>query len=156
MQKIIPFLWFDNQAEQAVNFYASVFDDTRVIGMNRYGDGAPFPKGTVMSATFELAGQRFMALNGGPHHKFTPAISLFVKCETQQEVDYYWEKLSEDGEEQPCGWVTDKFGLSWQIIPNVLGELLNGEDAGKAGRVMQAMLQMRKIDIAALQAANAG
>jgi predicted 3-demethylubiquinone-9 3-methyltransferase (glyoxalase superfamily) len=153
MQKIRPFLWFNDQAEDAVNFYVSMFKDSRVVSMNRYGEGAPFPKGTVMSATFIIEGQEFLALNGGPKYSFTPAISLFVNCETQQEVDALWSKLSAGGKEDACGWLRDKYGLSWQIIPSALMRMLGDPDRQKAGRVMQAMLKMVKIDIAALQKA---
>jgi len=153
MPTITPFLWFDDQAEEAMNFYTSIFKDSRVGSITRYGDAGPGPKGSVMSATFRLNGQDFMALNGGPHFTFTPAISFFVSCETQEEVDELWEKLSEGGATQRCGWLTDKFGLSWQIIPSVLGELLGDQDAAKAQRAMQAMLQMDKIDINALKQA---
>ena len=150
MQKIIPFLWFDDNAEEAVNFYVSVFKNSRVVRVTRYGDAGPGPKGQVMSATFQLEGQDFFALNGGPQFKFTPAISLFVNCQTQQEVDELWRKLTDGGEEQPCGWLTDKFGLSWQIIPSILGPMLSDKDAAKAQRAMKAMLQMKKIDIQGL------
>ena len=156
MQRITPFLWFDDKAEEAVNFYTSVFRNSRVVGVTRYGEAGPGPKGSVMSATFQLEGQEFMALNGGPHFQFTPAISLFVKCETQKEVDELWAKLSKGGEIQQCGWLKDKYGLSWQIIPNALGELLQDKDAKKSQRVMQAMLRMKKIDIKALQDAYNG
>lgn len=153
MQKITPFLWFDGKAEEAMNFYVSVFKNSKVGKVTRYGEGAPAPKGTVMSATFQLEGQEFIALNGGPMYRFTPAISFFVNCETQQEVDDLWNKLSAGGEQQPCGWLKDKFGVSWQIIPSLLGRLLGDKDAAKAQRVMQAMLQMGRIDIKALQQA---
>lgn len=153
MQKITPFLWFDGKAEEAMNFYVSVFKNSRVGRVSRYGDGAPAPKGTVMSASFELEGQEFIALNGGPMYTFTPAISFFVNCETQQEVDEMWDKLSAGGEVQQCGWLKDKYGVSWQIIPSLLGTLLGDKDGAKAQRVMQAMLQMRKIDIKGLQQA---
>ena len=156
MQRITPFLWFDDKAEEAVNFYTSVFRNSKVVGVTRYGEAGPGPKGSVMSATFQLEGQEFMALNGGPHFQFTPAISLFVKCETQKEVDELWAKLSKGGEIQQCGWLKDKYGLSWQIIPNALGELLQDKDAKKSQRVMQAMLRMKKIDIKALQDAYNG
>lgn len=155
MQKITPFLWFDNQAEEAMNFYVSVFKNSKIGDVTRYGEGGPGPKGTVMSATFQLEGQSFIALNGGPHFKFTPAISLFVDCKTQQEVDTLWAKLSAGGAPQQCGWLQDKFGLSWQIIPSALGQLLSDPDPVKSGRVMQAMMQMTKIDIEALQRAHA-
>jgi len=153
MQKITPFLWFDGQAEEAMNFYVSVFKNSRVGKVTRYGAGAPAPEGTVMSATFQLEGQEFIALNGGPMYRFTPAISFFVSCETQQEVDELWAKLSAGGEQQQCGWLKDKYGVSWQIIPSLLGKLLGDKDAAKAQRVMQAMLQMRKIEIRGLQQA---
>jgi predicted 3-demethylubiquinone-9 3-methyltransferase (glyoxalase superfamily) len=153
MQKITPFLWFDHQAEEAVNFYTSIFPNSKIGSISRYGEGSPIPEGTVMTAIFELDGQEFMALNGGPVFTFSQAISFFVHCETQEEVDGLWEKLSEGGEKQPCGWLIDKFGVSWQIVPNVLGELLNGPDAGKSRNVMNAMLQMGKIDIAKLKLA---
>jgi predicted 3-demethylubiquinone-9 3-methyltransferase (glyoxalase superfamily) len=153
MQKITTFLWFDNQAEEAMNFYCSLFKDSKILSVSRYGDAGPGPKGQVMTGTFQLNGQEFMALNGGPEYKFTEAISLFVSCETQQEVDELWEKLSEDGEEGPCGWLKDKYGLSWQIVPTLLGKLLGDKDAAKAQRVMQAMLKMKKIDTRILQQA---
>jgi predicted 3-demethylubiquinone-9 3-methyltransferase (glyoxalase superfamily) len=153
MPKIVPFLWFDGRAEEAMNFYASIFKNSKIGDLTRYGKAGPGPEGTVMSATFELEGQKFYALNGGPQFTFSPAISFFVNCETQQEVDDLWEKLSEGGQTQPCGWLQDKFGLSWQIIPTILGKLLGDKDAAKAQRVMQAMLQMKKIDIARLKQA---
>lgn len=156
MQKITPFLWFDNKAEEAMNFYVSVFKNSKVVGVSRYGDAGPGPKGSVMTATFEIEGQRFIALNGGPTFTFTPAISLFVNCETQQEVDDLWEKLSAGGREDRCGWLQDKYGLSWQIIPSALMELMQDKDPEKSKRVMQAMLQMVKIDIAGLKKAHAG
>jgi predicted 3-demethylubiquinone-9 3-methyltransferase (glyoxalase superfamily) len=146
MQKITPFLWFDGKAEEAMNFYVSVFKNSKIVSLTRSG-------GTVMSATFQLDGQEFHALNGGPQFTFTPAISLFVNCETQQEVDELWEKLSEDGEKSRCGWLKDKFGLSWQVIPSILGKLLRDKDAEKSKRVMNAMLQMDKIDIKKLKQA---
>ncbi|MDQ3703111.1 MAG: VOC family protein [Chloroflexota bacterium] len=156
MQKIVPFLWFNDQAEAAMDHYISIFPDSKVLSVMRYGDAGPGPKGTVMSATFQLAGQEFMALNGGPQFKFTEAISLFVNCETQEEVDELWQKLSAGGEGGPCGWLKDKYGLSWQIIPTALGEMLQDPDAEKSNRVMQAMLQMSKIDIAGLRSAYEG
>lgn len=156
MQKITPFLWFDNQAEDAMKFYTSIFKNSKIGRVTRYGDAGPGPKGTAMSATFELEGQEFMALNGGPQFKFSPAISFFVNCKTQDEVDELWEKLSAGGKTERCGWLTDKFGLSWQVIPTILGELLQDKDAEKSKRVMKAMLQMDKIDIAALKRASAG
>jgi predicted 3-demethylubiquinone-9 3-methyltransferase (glyoxalase superfamily) len=153
MHKITPFLWFNNNAEEAINFYNSIFKNSKTVSITRYGEGGPAPKGTLMSATFELEGQTFLALNGGPQFTFTPAISFFVNCETQEEVDELWEKLSEGGEEGRCGWLEDKYGVSWQIIPTVLGELMQDEDAVKARNVMEAMLQMNKIDIKALKQA---
>ena len=155
-QRITPFLWFDMNAEEAVAFYTSIFKDSRVGAVSRYGEGAPVPKGTVMTIAFELAGQQFMALNGGPHFKFTEAISLFVDCECQQEVDALWEKLSAGGEKSRCGWLKDKFGVSWQVIPKALGQLMGDKDPEKSKRVMMAMLQMSKIDVAALQRAHDG
>ena len=156
MQKITPFLWFNDNAEEAMDFYTSIFSNSKIIDVSRYPAGGPAPAGSVMSGTFELEGQKFMALNGGPQFSFTPAISLFVSCETQEEVDALWEKLAEGGEAQQCGWVTDKFGLSWQIIPQALGELMSDPDPEKSQRVMQAMLQMEKIDIQALRQAHRG
>ncbi len=153
MQKIAPFLWFDGKAEEAMNFYISIFGNSAVVSVFRYGEGGPGPKGTVMSATFRLEGEEFMALNGGPQFTFSPAISFFVNCETQDEVDRLWEKLSEGGEKSRCGWLRDKYGLSWQVIPRILGELLQDKDAEKSARVMQAMLRMGKIDIEALKRA---
>jgi predicted 3-demethylubiquinone-9 3-methyltransferase (glyoxalase superfamily) len=156
MQKITPFLWFDGKAEEAMNFYVSVFKNSKVVRVTRYGEAGPGPKGTVMSATFQLDGQDFFALNGGPQFVFTPAISFFVNCETQQEVDDLWEKLSEGGKKERCGWLKDRYGLSWQIIPSVLGKMLQDPDAERAKRVMQAMLQMDKIDIERLKQAREG
>ena len=153
MQKITPFLWFDGNAEEAMNFYVSIFKNSKILRVVRYGDAGPGPKGTVMVATFQLEGQEFQALNGGPQYKFTPAISLFVNCETQQEVDALWEQLLEGGREDQCGWLTDKFGLSWQIIPTLLPNLLSDKDPKKSQGVMKAMLQMRKIDSKKLQQA---
>lgn len=156
MQKITPFLWFDNQAEEAMNFYTSIFKDSKIGNVARYGDAGPGPKGSVMVASFELAGMKFTALNGGPQFKFTEAISLYVDCDSQEEVDHYWNKLSEGGQIQQCGWLKDRFGVSWQIIPSALPKLLGDPDRAKANRVMQAMLQMKKIDIAKLQEAARG
>ena len=153
MQKIVPFLWFDGTAEEAVNFYVSVFKNSKVVRTSRYGDAGPGPKGSVMSCTFQLEGQDFYALNGGPQFKFTPAISLFVNCETQKEVDELWEKLSAGGRKDQCGWLQDKYGLSWQIVPAVLGELLGDKDPQRANRVMKAMMQMKKLDVKGLQQA---
>jgi predicted 3-demethylubiquinone-9 3-methyltransferase (glyoxalase superfamily) len=151
MKKITPFLWFNNNAEEAVNYYISIFKNSRIINLSRYGEGAPVPSGTVMTVTFELDGQELMALNGGSEFPFTEAISLFVNCETQGEVDEYWEKLTDGGEEIQCGWLKDKFGLVWQIVPNTLGDLLGDNDPVRASRVMQAMMQMKKIDINTLK-----
>ncbi len=156
MQKITPFLWFDDKAEEAMNFYVSIFKNSKVGTVTRYGDAGPGPKGTVMSATFELDGQDFFALNGGPLFKFTEAISFFVNCETQQEVDELWQKLSAGGQKSRCGWLKDKYGLSWQIIPTVLGKMLGDKDPAKAKRVMETMLQMEKIDISRLKQAYDG
>jgi predicted 3-demethylubiquinone-9 3-methyltransferase (glyoxalase superfamily) len=153
MQKITPYLWFNGNAEEAIHFYSSIFKNSKTVNISRYGEGGPAPKGTLMSATFELEGQSFIALNGGPQFTFTPAVSFFVNCETQEEVDDLWEKLSEGGKEGRCGWIEDKFGLSWQIIPTVLGELMQDKDARKARNVMEAMLQMNKIDVKALKQA---
>ncbi|HLF79410.1 MAG TPA: VOC family protein [Dehalococcoidia bacterium] len=156
MQKITPFLWFDNQAEEAMNFYTSIFKNSKIGNVSRYGEVGPGQHGNVLTASFELEGLEFTALNAGPQFKFTEAISLYVNCDSQEEVDYLWNKLTEGGEESQCGWLKDKFGLSWQIIPSALPELLNDPDPEKAGRVMQAMLQMQKIDVARLREAYAG
>jgi len=153
MQKITPFLWFDDKAEEVANFYTSIFKNSRIEGISRYGEAGPGLKGTVMSVTFELDGQKFMALNGGPLFTFTPAISFFVNCETQQEVDELWEKLSAGGKKERCGWLRDKYGISWQIIPTALGKLMGDADPKKSSRVMKAMLEMEKIDIQRLQQA---
>ena len=153
MQKITPFLWFDGQAEEAMNFYISIFKNSKVVSVNRYGEAGPGPKGTVMTASFLLEGQEFVALNGGPQFTFSPAISFVVNSETQEEVDKFWEKLSAGGEQHQCGWLKDKYGVSWQIVPTVLIEMLNDPDPVKSGRVMKAMLQMNKIDIAGLKRA---
>ena len=154
MQKITPFLWFDGNAEEAMNFYVSVFKNSRVVSVTRYGDAGPGPKGTVMTGIFQLEGQEFYALNGGPQYKFTPAISMFIKCETQQEIDELWEKLSKGGRTDQCGWLQDRFGLSWQVVPRILGELLHDKDPQKSQRVMKAMLQMTKLDITRLKEAH--
>src|SRR5262245_2986788 len=156
MQKITPFLWFDHQAEEAMKLYVSIFKNSKVVSVSRYGDAGPGPKGSVMSATFELEGQTFYALNGGPMYKFTPAISLFVSCETQREVDELWDKLGEGGAPNRCGWLTDRYGVSWQIIPSVLGKMLGDKDPKKSQRAMKAMLQMGKLDIAELTRAYEG
>jgi predicted 3-demethylubiquinone-9 3-methyltransferase (glyoxalase superfamily) len=153
-QKITPFLWFDTQAEEAMHFYTSIFKNSKVGTVTRYGDAGPGPKGTVMSVTFHLDGQEFYALNGGPQYPFTPAISLFVNCETQEEIDMFWEKLSEGGTPRQCGWLTDKFGVSWQIVPSILLGLLHDPDADKSTRVMKAMMQMEKLDIEGLKRAR--
>lgn len=157
MQKITPFLWFDGQAEEAMKFYTSVFKNSRSGRVSRYGDGAPWPKGTAMTATFELEGANFIALNGGPQYKFTEAVSFLVACDTQKEIDELWSKLTADGGEPGrCGWLKDKFGLSWQIVPSILGELLADKDAAKARRVTEAMLGMSKLDIERLKQAQRG
>ena len=154
MQKITPFLWFDNQAEEAVDLYVSTFKNSRIDSIARYGAGGPGPEGSVMTIAFQLDGQDFVALNGGPVFAFTPAISFYVSCRTQEEVDHFWEKLTAGGEEEQCGWLKDRYGLSWQIVPTALVEMLQDPDPEKAHRVMNAMLQMRKIDIAALRLAH--
>jgi predicted 3-demethylubiquinone-9 3-methyltransferase (glyoxalase superfamily) len=157
MQKITPFLWFDDKAEEAVNFYVSIFKNSKIGATTRYDEaGAKASgrqKGTVMTIEFQLDGEEFVALNGGPEFKFTEAISFVVNCTTQEEVDYFWEKLSEGGQEVQCGWLKDKYGLSWQVVPTILGELLQDEDPVKAQRAMQAMLQMKKLDIGKLKQA---
>jgi predicted 3-demethylubiquinone-9 3-methyltransferase (glyoxalase superfamily) len=149
--KVTPFLWFDGKAEEAVNFYASIFDDAKIGSMSRYPEGSPYPAGTVMTVEFELGGQNFIALNGGPEYSFTPAISFSIDCETQEEVDKFWNGLSEGGREIQCGWLQDKYGLSWQVVPSVLPKLLQDDDENKADAVMQAMLKMVKLDIKTLQ-----
>jgi predicted 3-demethylubiquinone-9 3-methyltransferase (glyoxalase superfamily) len=153
MQKITPFLWFDGAAEEAMNFYVSVFKNSKVVSVRRYGKAGPGKEGSVMTGTFQIQGQEFFVLNGGPKYKFTPAISLFVNCETQEEVDELWDKLSAGGRKDRCGWLQDKYGLSWQIIPSDLGKLLGDKDPKKANSVMQAMLQMDKIDVKKLKEA---
>ena len=153
MQKLTPCLWFDDKAEEAVNFYTSIFKNSKIGGVARYGEGGPGQKGTVMTVTFQLDGQDFLALNGGPHFTFSPAISFIVNCETQQEVDELWEKLSEGGEKQQCGWLKDKYGVSWQIVPTVLGEMMQDKDPKRSEKVMQALLQMGRIDIETLRRA---
>lgn len=154
-QKITPMLWFNNDAEEAVNFYVSVFKNAKILGTSYYGDTGAGPKGTVMTVEFELDGQRFTALNGGPTFKFTEAISLVVHCETQEEIDYFWEKLSEGGQKVECGWIKDKYGLSWQIVPKQLLELLAEGDSAKTDRVMRAVMSMKKLDIEDLKRAAA-
>jgi predicted 3-demethylubiquinone-9 3-methyltransferase (glyoxalase superfamily) len=151
--KITPFLWFDGKAEEAVNFYVSVFKNSKTLSVSRYGDAGPGPKGTVMTVAFELDGQQFVALNGGPHFTFSPAISFVVSCETQEEVDHFWEKLSEGGKEVQCGWLEDKYGVSWQVVPRILPELLQDKNSEKTQRVLKAMMKMVKLDIKGLQRA---
>ena len=153
MQKITPFLWFDGKAEEAMDFYTAIFKNSKIGNVVRYGEAGPGPKGAVMTATFQLDGQEFIALNGGPQFKFTEAISFWVSCATQKEIDEMWEKLSAGGEKARCGWLKDKYGLSWQIVPPVLGEMLGDKDPEKSNRVMMAMLQMDKIDIKTLKQA---
>ena len=155
-QKITAFLWFNTNAEEAANFYVSVFKNSKILNITHYGDAGPGPKGSVMTVDFELDGQRFTGLNGGPQFKFTEAVSFVVHCKTQEEVDYFWEKLSEGGEKIDCGWVKDKFGLAWQITPEVLLELLQDSDTEKTQRVMKAMMQMKKLDIAKIKEAAQG
>jgi len=153
-QKITPFLWYDNQAEEAMNFYVSIFKNSRVLGVTRYGKSGPGPEGSVLTAAFELEGQKFTALNGGPRFKFNESVSFVVNCETQEEIDYFWEKLSSDGgQESQCGWLKDKFGLSWQVVPTILPELISSKDPKKSERVMQAIMQMKKLDLAKLKQA---
>ncbi len=154
IQLITPFLWFDHQAEEAANFYTSVFPNSKVVKVVRYGQAGPGPAGSAMTVAFELDGQSFVALNGGPHFHFTEAISFVVNCQTQQEVDAYWERLSAGGLEVQCGWLKDKFGLSWQIVPTVLAELLGDPDPAKSNRVMKAMMTMKKLDVRALEQAR--
>jgi predicted 3-demethylubiquinone-9 3-methyltransferase (glyoxalase superfamily) len=153
MQKITPFLWFDGKAEEAMNFYISIFKNSKTVSVTRYGEEGPGPSGTVMTAAFQLEGQEFTALNGGPQFTFSQAISFVVNCETQEEVDTFWEKLSEGGEKQQCGWLKDKFGVSWQVVPVALVEMLQDKDPERSKRVMAAMLQMDKIDIKTLKRA---
>ena len=153
IQKITPFLWFDSQAEEAAKFYVSIFNDSKITSISHYGEGAPVPAGTVMAVAFQIEGQQFTALNGGPLFGFTEAISFVVHCQNQAEVDYYWEKLTSGGTEVQCGWLKDKYGVSWQVVPDKLMELLNHPDAAKAQRVTQAMLQMVKLDLNVLQEA---
>ncbi len=156
MQKITPFLWFDNNAEEAMNYYTSIFKDSKIGNVSRYGDAGPGPKGSVMVASFSLNGQEFTALNGGPMYKFTNAISFVVNCETQEEIDHYWDALSAGGRVIQCGWLTDKFGLSWQIVPTMLGDLMGKGDAEKSNRMMKALMGMVKLDIAGLKKAYEG
>ena len=156
MLKITPFLWFDGKAEEAMNFYVSVIPDSKVLSVVRVGDGGPGPKGSVLTANFQLNGLEFVALNGGPQHKFTEAISFVINCETQEEVDRYWEKLAEGGRTDRCGWLKDKYGLSWQIVPVQMMQMLKDKDQQKVGRAMGAMLKMTKLDIAELKRAFDG
>jgi len=154
MEAITPFLWFDNQAEEAANFYTSIFPNSKIVGISRYGNGSPGPAGQVMTAVFELNGQKFTALNGGPHFKFSEAVSFVVNCETQEEVDRYWTALTADGgQESQCGWLKDKFGLSWQVVPKALIETVQGPDPEGASRALAAMMQMKKIEISKLEEA---
>jgi len=153
MQKIMPCLWFDDQADEAARFYTSIFKNSRIDTVSHYGEGGPRPKGSVMTVKFQLDGQEFLALNGGPLFKFTEAVSFIVNCETQEEVDRLWAKLSEGGEEVQCGWLKDRYGLSWQIVPTILAELIGDPDPARASRVFQAMMGMKKLDIKGLQAA---
>jgi predicted 3-demethylubiquinone-9 3-methyltransferase (glyoxalase superfamily) len=153
-EKITPFLWFNDNAEEAMNYYLSIFKDGKILSVTRYGDAGPGPKGSVMTAQFELFGQRFTALNGGPNFKFTEAISFVIDCQDQKEVDYYWDALSAGGQTQMCGWLKDKFGLCWQVVPRILPKLFQEKDPVKSQRIMQAMLKMKKIDIAALEEAG--
>jgi predicted 3-demethylubiquinone-9 3-methyltransferase (glyoxalase superfamily) len=153
MQKITPCLWFDTQGEEAANFYTTVFENSKILDVVRYGAAGPGPEGSVMTVTFELDGQKLVALNGGPQFTFDEAISFQVSCETQDEVDYFWSKLSEGGEEGPCGWLKDKYGVSWQIIPTALPELMSDPDPEKSQQAMKAMLGMRKIDLEVLRRA---
>src|SRR5215471_1998969 len=151
MPKITPFLWFDNQAEEAANFYVSIFKNSKIVNIARYGDAGPGPKGSVLTVVFQLDGREFIALNGGPHFKFTEAISFSVDCKTQREIDEYWEKLSAGGQESQCGWLKDKYGLSWQIVPAALGGMMSDPDPQKSNRVMEALLKMKKLDIGELE-----
>lgn len=156
MQKITPFLWFNDSAEEAVNFYASIFKDSKIKKVARYGDSGPGPKGSVMTVSFELNGQDFIALNGGPHYQFTPAISFVVNCDTQDEIDSYWDKLTAGGQEVQCGWLRDKYGISWQIVPSAIGEIMSSPETEKVKRAMQAMFTMKKLDIKKLRDAFEG
>lgn len=156
MQKITPFLWFNEQAEEAASFYVSIFKSSKIVSTMRYGEGSRGPTGSVMTVTFELDGEEFIALNGGPYFTLSPAISFFIQCETQEEVDHFWEKLSEGGKRMQCGWVTDRFGVTWQVAPTIMGRMLQDKDAEKSNRVMKAMLQMEKPDIKRLTDAYEG
>ncbi len=152
-KKITPFLWFDGQAEEAANFYVSIFENAKIHNVSRYGEEAPGETGSVMTVSFELEGQEFIALNGGPEYKFSPAVSFSIDCKNQQEVDHFWNRLSEGGKTSQCGWLDDKFGVTWQVVPSVLPELLGSDDDAKAEAAMKAMLQMTKLDIKTLQEA---
>jgi predicted 3-demethylubiquinone-9 3-methyltransferase (glyoxalase superfamily) len=156
MQVITPFLWFDDKAEEAANFYISVFEDSKITGLTHYGEAGPGPKGSVMTVAFQLRGQQFVALNGGPQYKFTPAVSFVVDCQTQEQIDRYWDKLVAGGPPVQCGWLTDKYGLSWQIVPAGFGDMIQDKDAQRSARVMQAMFKMVKLDIAELRRAYDG
>jgi predicted 3-demethylubiquinone-9 3-methyltransferase (glyoxalase superfamily) len=156
MQRIVTNLWFDTEAEEAAEFYASVFENSRIVSVARYTEAGPRPAGTVMTVEFELDGQRFIGINGGPEFKFDEAISLMINCETQEEIDYYWERLTEGGEESQCGWLKDRYGLSWQVVPTGMEEIFAGPDPERARRAMEALLKMRKLDIAALRSAADG
>lgn len=156
MQKITPFLWFDNNAEEALNFYTSIFKNSEITQVARYGDAGPGPKGSLMTARFNLEGQEFIALNGGPHYKFTPAVSFLIDCKSQEEIDHYWDKLLEGGQAQQCGWLVDKYGLSWQVVPTILPKYLSDKDPAKSSRVMQVMMKMVKLDIQQLEDAYKG
>jgi predicted 3-demethylubiquinone-9 3-methyltransferase (glyoxalase superfamily) len=156
MQKITPFLWFDGKAEEAARFYVSVFKNSKILSVSRYGEAGPGTQGSVMTVAFELDGEKFVALNGGPNYAFSPAVSFVVDCETQQEVDHYWERLSEGGEKVRCGWLKDKYGLSWQIVPAALSDMMRDPDRRKSERVMKALLPMKKLDLAALRRAYEG
>jgi predicted 3-demethylubiquinone-9 3-methyltransferase (glyoxalase superfamily) len=156
MQRIVTNLWFDTEAEDAAEFYTSVFKNSRIVSVARYTEAGPRPAGTVMTVEFELDGQRFIGINGGPEFKFDEAISLMINCETQEEIDYYWERLTEGGEESQCGWLKDRYGLSWQVVPTGMDEVFSGPDPERARRAMEALLKMRKLDIAALRSAADG
>jgi predicted 3-demethylubiquinone-9 3-methyltransferase (glyoxalase superfamily) len=157
VKPITPFLWFDTQAEDAANFYVSIFTNSRIVNTSRYGEAGPGPKGSVMTVQFELNGQPFIALNGGPHFRFSEAVSFSVQCESQEDVDHYWTKLTAGGgQEGPCGWLKDKYGLSWQVNPTILGTLISDPDPQKSKRVMEAMLKMKKIEIEPLRKAYEG
>jgi predicted 3-demethylubiquinone-9 3-methyltransferase (glyoxalase superfamily) len=155
-QKITPNLWFDTEAEDAAEFYTSIFENSRIVNVSRYTEAGPRPAGTVMTVDFELNGQRFTAINGGPEFNFDEAVSFLISCEDQDEIDYYWDRLTEGGDEGPCGWLKDKFGLSWQVVPTGMEELFADPDQGRATRAMEAMFSMRKLDIAALRSAADG